>query len=356
MTTLMNKVNSLPSKPGCYIYRNKYDHIIYVGKSKCLKKRVHQYFQSPDKKEGKIQNLVREIYDLDYIVTETETDALLLECKLIKEYRPHYNSMMKNNRTYPFIKISCNKDYPGIFISNDSKEEEDVVSFGCFYNVEDAEKVIDLINQIWRTPLCKKKYFDMDSKSKACFYFHIGKCDAPCSGNISADVYNSTIKEVIKFLSGKNKKKISEIKKEMIAKSRDLEFEKAAVLRNQMTSLEKLQRRTKKFNTNLKGKDYCVFLRAYNEPCFSIFYIHDGLTLLRITLEISDRIEHELIESFSADILSQKFNVEDEEIMSLCITSIGADKLYVDVTQAVKRKNQKLLAKRIFESYNEFYE
>ena len=174
MTTLMNKVNSLPSKPGCYIYRNKYDHIIYVGKSKCLKKRVRQYFQSPDKKEGKIQNLVREIYDLDYIVTETETDALLLECKLIKEYRPHYNSMMKNNRTYPFIKISCNKDYPGIFISNDSIEEEDVVSFGCFYNVEDAENVIDLINQIGEHLYVRRSILIWILKAKLVFIFILG--------------------------------------------------------------------------------------------------------------------------------------------------------------------------------------
>lgn len=213
MSSLKNKVNSLPVKPGCYIYRNKYDTVIYVGKSKCLKKRVRQYFQNPDKKEGKIQNLIREIHDLDYIVTETETDALLLECRLIKQYKPQYNSMMKRNRPYPFISISQNKDYPGIYITDYPEQDKDVISFGCFYNKEDAEKIITLINEIWKTPLCKKKYFNDNLKERACFYYHIGKCNAPCTSNISKNDYKNTINEIVNLLRGKNKRKILEIKK-----------------------------------------------------------------------------------------------------------------------------------------------
>lgn len=355
MSALMDKVKSLPAKPGCYIYKNKQGDIIYVGKSKCLKKRVRQYFRHPEKAEGKIYHLVKEIHDFDYIVTETETDALLLECRLIKQIKPKYNAMMKRSKIYPFINIKIKNDYPGIYVSADA-DEEGAISFGCFYNRNDAQNTVDLINSVWKTPTCSKQFFTVNSKKKACFNIQIGKCNAPCCGNISIKEYKKTIKEIIEFLRGNNSKKILELKREMTVMSKKMEFEKAALIRNKMIHLQELQRRTKRFNTNLKGKDYCVFLRAYHESSFSIFYIHDGITLTRTIIDIGETIDYNEVKDFALHIIEKDYNVNEGDILSMCITAIGADKLYVDVTNILKKKNIDILAERIFSSYTDFYQ
>lgn len=353
MTTLKDKVNAAPMKPGCYLFKNKFNSIIYVGKSKCLKKRVRQYFQSFESKEWKIKKLVREIYDVEYLITETETDALLLECKLIKHYRPHYNSMMKRERPNAYLIIDYCKDYPGLYISDCMEEGNESVSLGCFYDTNDAENVVGLFNEVWNTPLCKKRFFEINTIKRPCFYFHIGKCSAPCCGYISTSDYNKIINEIIDFFRGSNKV-LSDLEVKMLSYSKELDFEKAAVIRNQISLLEKLQSRAKRFHTDLKEKDYCIFLRAYNELCFSIFYIHDGIVLSRITLSINKEINQKDLKEFCSDIMQENYNVADGEILSSCIIAISADKYYVDITDYIKGKLQEQLISCLQQHYKEF--
>lgn len=352
--SLMDKIKSLPALPGCYIYKNKDNDIIYVGKSKCLKKRVRQYFQGIDKKEGKLLHLVKDIYDFDYIVTDTETDALLLECKLIKLHLPYYNAVMKRNKRYPYICIQTKEDYPGIYTSFEA-EGANAVSFGCFYNMEDAEDFIKLINSVWRTPLCNKEYFEPKGHNRECFNKQLGRCVAPCQGNIEKAQYQKRIKEINKFLCGDNKRILADIKKEMLYMAKCLEFERAAVLRNKLNLMGELKRRIKKFHSDLRGRDFCVFLRAYNEECFSVFYIHDSIAMNKVTFDYNKTINMEDFINFSAEIFEKKSVLLDGAVLASCITKIGADKWYVDITSCIKRKNVLALAKKLLVNYTEYH-
>lgn len=354
MASLMEKVKALPALPGCYIYKNINNDIIYVGKSKCLKKRVSQYFQGMDKKEGRLLHLVKEIRDFEYIVTETETDALLLECKLIKQHMPYYNILMKRTRKYPYISIKLSEDYPGIYTTLEA-EEQGAVSFGCFYNLEDAEGVIMLINSVWRTPICNSEYFMPSTKKRECFSKQLKKCDAPCEGVIDKEEYQRRIREIIRFLRGDNKKILSDIRKEMLELSKYMEFEKAAVLRNRMNLMTELKRRTKKFHTDLRGRDFCIFLRAYNEECFSIFYVHDSCAVHKVVYEYGKVLAEADFEGFSRDIIEKKKTLEDGVVIAMCITKIGADKWYVDVDACLKRKSMEALSRKLYANYKEYH-
>lgn len=354
MASLSEKVKALPALPGCYIYKNAADEIIYVGKSKCLKKRVSQYFQGLDKKEGKLLHLVRDIRDFDYIVTETETDALLLECKLIKQHMPNYNVLMKRNRRYPYISIRISDDYPGIYTTFEA-EEAGAVSFGCFYNLEDAEGFIKLINSVWKTPICNKECFTFEKRKRECFNKQLRRCVAPCEGIIDKTEYKKRIREVIGFLRGDNKKILSNIKKEMLELSKSMEYEKAAVLRNRLNLMVDLKRRTKRFHSDLRGRDFCIFLRAYNEECFSIFYVHDSCALHRKIFDYNKELVEEDFVSFAEEILEKKITLQDGEVLAMCITKIGAHKWYVDVDSCIKRKNPMAFAKKLYVNYMEYH-
>ncbi len=362
MSTLRDKVRELPLLPGCYIFKNVSGEIIYIGKSKCLKKRVSQYFQRLDKLEkemnrpsqDKIENLVKEIYDFDYMITNTETDALLLECKLIKEHRPRYNSQLKRNRSYPFLFITKEREYPGIYISV-KEDTQDVYRFGCFRNVEDAENTLLLINSIWKTPICGQQSFDKNQK-RSCLNKQIGKCSAPCTRAMKAEEYQCVIKEVKEFLQNKNKKILQTLRKEMQQYAEALEFERALEARDKIFKLEQLQKRTRKFNTDLKNKDYCVFLRAYHEKGLSVFYIRDGIVCARMRMKVEEKPNEGAIQEFVTMVSKGMFETSEDNGLAACITAVYADKLYEDVTDVMKRKRGKeaLLLQRIRKGYLEF--
>ncbi len=347
---IYSKIKQLPKASGCYIFKNKFGEVIYVGKSKCLKNRVGQYFQNSDKKEGKIKNLVREIYDFDYIITETETDALLLECYLIKTKKPKYNSDLKRDKEYPCINIPLKTDYPSIYISTEYNLK-DTETFGSFYSENDARYTIELINSIWKTPLCNKTSFQNLKQKRPCLNYSIGKCMAPCLKIPDQEDYKEKIFEIIGFLKGKNKKVISELNKEMKEQSAQLEFEKAAVTRDKIEWLKKLQNRSKKFNTNLELKEFCVFLRAYNEKTITLFYIKNGITLIKETYMHLEDISQNEFDIFANSIFTENFNVNNGLDLSVCVTAIHADKLYIDI----KGKKLKTISTLLYNNYLEYF-
>jgi len=330
-TTLSEKIKNIPSAPGCYIFRNQANQIIYVGKSKSLKERVRQYFQKTDEKEGKYKALAKEIADIEIILTSTERDALILECKLIKQHKPRYNTQLKRKKNYPFVLIDMKKEYPTISISG--KYRQGTSCYGFFYNEDEAMELIILLNSIWQTPLCGKDSFPKDHRP--CLNFHLKKCCAPCCGQISRDDYIARIKEIQKCLSGNNTAVCRRIKREMQKASAEMNFERAARLRDTIKMLELLQRKAGRLNTSLENSRVLLFFRAFREQDFSVFYIKDGLTKARIDIPADMEIEETKLHNFANQICNDKTLSEDavdinaEKFLTTCLLDIIADKRFV---------------------------
>jgi len=316
-------IKTMPKTYGCYIFKNKHGDIIYIGKSKNLRNRVRQYFYNTSSdKRNKIIDLVREITDIEYITTENESDSLILECFLIKKHYPKYNSMLKGNASFPFIKINLSQDYPTIRIVEHKDELCDF--FGYFYSQWDAQDAIEILSRVYKTPTCNKKKFTKNAR--ACLRYHLDKCTAPCEMLINKGQYVKTIKEVISFLRNENIEIISRLSTEYDKCIENLEFEKAKVLHENMTAMRYLSRKMKKLNSDLDGNKFLLFFRALNEPTFSVFYIENRVVLDR---KIFDNISEEEIFEYSKKIMNRDFFINDEYIKINYLLEIYADKYFV---------------------------
>ena len=342
-------LNNIPKQPGCYIFKNKQQIIIYIGKSKSLHNRVKQYFYaaaSDGCSDGynKYAEMAREICEVETIVTDTETNALILEYHLIKKHKPKYNSLLKNTYPYPFIKIDLSQEYPAISIS-DKEFDDGCEYFGNFYGIGDAFRTIELIHSIWQTPICQKESF---SGNKPCLNYHIGKCMAPCGKMIDSIAYREKINEIVKCLNGNFYSTISRLNKEMQNASKTLNFEKAASIRDSINGLNRLKKKQKRLYTKLGNKDVYVFLRAFKEQCFSIFYIKNGITLSRADFPDLCEPDEKRLEAFARDNKQGIINIENGALMTTCLLDISADKLFV---QAPSKTKPEQLAKKLKSGY-----
>ena len=344
------EIGNIPKLPGCYIFRNSREEIIYIGKSKSLHNRVRQYFyvvNDTSYRYNKYTDLAKEIHTIETIVTDTETDALILECQLIKRHKPKYNSQLKRTRAYPFIKINVKNKYPSLTIT-ESSGEAGMEFFGSFYSKDDAFSAIELINSIWQTPLCLKESWE---NVRPCLNYHIGKCCAPCGKMVESETYRQKAVEVVKCLKGNFKPTLNRLNKEMKEAAGSLEFEKAAKLRDSIDGLLRLQSKQKRIYTDLDNKDVYLFLRAYNERRYSIFFIKNGIMLNRIAFTDLAEPDYECLEAFIQENAGGKITVSDGSFLTRCILDIGASKLFVP---AYKRANVVQLAKKLKNSYKEF--
>ena len=347
MKNLKEKIKDIPECPGCYIWKNKDGEILYIGKSKSLRKRVSQYIRRPEQKEGKLAILAQRVTDVEYITTPTETDALLLECQLIKTHLPPFNSQLKHDRSYPFIRIDVKSEYPAISVAHE-KYNDDALYFGCFYGSQDALNSIKVINKIWYTPLCNKQTFQ--KKSRTCLLYHLGKCCGPCERKITIESYKDILNEVIAFLSGKSRKAKMNLKTAMAEAATEMEFEKAAILRNTLTELEELERKVRRLNTLFTNRDVYLFLRAFNEDGFSLFLIRDGITLHRMT---SSNLNLDLVQlnQFLIQIEDQEFNLHKQEKLTTHLMDIFADKYFINIKKGSKGPG---LLRRLQKEYQHF--
>ncbi len=334
MLSLSEKIQQLPLLPGCYLFKNKRGEIIYIGKSKALRNRVKQYFQNTKDKDEKIVRLVKEIVDFDYILTPTESEALILECTLIKKHKPHYNAALKKDKIFPYLKIDLDSEYPNLTVAYE-KNSDAGEYFGCFYRENDVLQVVELINSVWQTPICNKN-FHINHKGKACLHYHMKKCCAPCERRISPEEYSAKITDIVKFIHGKNNKIIPALKKIMLTQAQQMNFENAAQTRDKITKLGSLKRKAKRFNAVLEDKDVFVFFRAYNEQAFILFFIRNGEALLKVNFNTIENIDSSLLENFVSSILSNQFNIEDGSVLAKYIGEIGADKLYITAPTPTK--------------------
>ena len=244
MFLIEEELKKLPGKPGVYIMHGEKDEIIYVGKAVSLKNRVRQYFQSSRNKGAKIEQMVTHITRFEYIVTDSELEALVLECNLIKEHRPKYNTMLKDDKTYPFIKVTVNEPYPRVLFSRTMKKDK-AKYFGPYTSSTAVKDVIELVRKIYMVRSCNRNLPRDCGKDRPCLYYYMKQCTAPCQGNVSEEAYKQNIGQVLHFLNGNYKETIDQLTEKMMTASEDMRFEDAAGYRDLINSIRRIGERQK---------------------------------------------------------------------------------------------------------------
>ena len=267
MFNIEEELKKLPNKPGVYVMRDKNDTIIYVGKAISLKNRVRQYFRK-NNKTARIEKMVSLIDHFEYIVVDNEAEALILECNLIKKNRPKFNVLLKDDKTYPYIKIDVKSDYPGVFITrrviNDGSKY-----FGPYANPGVAKEMIDFIKQKYKIRQCRT----LKNRERPCLNYHINRCLAPCMGYVTPQKYKKQIDEIIDLLEGKTEKIIKELENQMQEASIKLEFEKAAELRDRIQSIERVSEKQKVSNISENNIDVIGIAKSDIQICIEIFFV-----------------------------------------------------------------------------------
>ena len=270
-----DELKKLPGKPGVYLMHGEKDEIIYVGKAISLKNRVRQYFQPSRNRGAKIDQMVTHITRFEYIVTDSELEALVLECNLIKEHRPKYNTMLMDDKSYPFIKVTTGEAYPRIMMARQMKKDKSKY-FGPYTSVTAVKDTIELIRKLYRLRSCNRILPRDIGKERCCLYHHIKQCDAPCQGYISKDEYRKSIDEVIRFLNGNFDGILKELEEKMQAASEALEFEKAIEYRELLNSVKKVAQKQKITDSSGEDRDVLAVACQEDDAVVQVFFIRGG--------------------------------------------------------------------------------
>ena len=265
------ELTKVPHSPGVYLMHDDTDEIIYVGKARNLSHRVHQYFQDSHSEGVKKDIMVSRIAYFEYIVTDTEVEALVLECNLIKQHKPKYNTLLTDDKTYPFIKVTVNEKYPRVLFTREMKHDGSAY-FGPFISALAIKDTINLLQKIYHVRSCS----NMPSDGRECLYYHIGMCEAPCTGKQSAEDYGERIKGVLEFLNGKFEPVLNELNTKMAEASENLEFEQAAEYRDLYRSVASLKEKQKITKSDGSDRDIIAIARDGAEAVVQIFFIRDG--------------------------------------------------------------------------------
>ena len=340
MFHIEEELKKLPAKPGVYIMHDKDDNIIYVGKAISLRNRVRQYFRKNNKTK-RIQNMVALIDHFEYIVVDNEAEALILECNLIKKNRPKFNVLLKDDKTYPYIKINVKDDFPSVYITrkilNDGAKY-----FGPYANAGAAKEMIDFIKEKFKIRQCRTfKYRD-----RPCLNYHIKKCFAPCMGYISKEDYHKQVQEVIEILEGKTDKIEKQIEKEMKEAAENRQYEKAAYLRDKKMAIEKISERQKVSNITENDIDVIGIAKTQFEVCIEIFFIRKSKMLGREHYFFNDLVDEEDSQILSEfvkqyyvgnNVLPNKImmreEIEDKEIIEEWLTKEAGRRVQIKTPQ-----------------------
>ena len=275
MFQIEEELKKLPGQPGVYIMHDAKDAIIYVGKAISLKNRVRQYFQSSRDKTAKIKQMVSKIARFEYIVTDSELEALVLECNLIKEHRPRYNTMLKDDKTYPYIKVTASEEYPRILFSRQIKKDKNKY-FGPFTSAGAVKDTIELIRKIYRIRACSRKLPQDMGKDRPCLYYHIHQCDAPCQGYISQADYQKSVKQAVGFLNGQYEPVMKYLEEKMRTASETMEFEKAIEYRDLLDSVRKVAQKQKITSQSMEDRDIIAMAKDERDAVVQVFFVRDG--------------------------------------------------------------------------------
>ncbi len=281
MFQIEEELKKLPAKPGVYIMHDEKDEIIYVGKAVSLKNRVRQYFQSSRNKGVKIEQMVTHIARFEYIITDSELEALVLECNLIKEHRPKYNTMLKDDKSYPFIKVTVHEAYPRVLFARRMKKDK-AKYFGPYTSAGAVKDVIELVRKLYQVRSCSRVLPRDCKKERPCLYYHMKQCNAPCQGNISQEEYAKNIDEALRFLNGDFGKVIEKLTEKMQAASEEMRFEDAAACRDLIQSIRRIGERQKITGYGQEERDIIAVsmddsqdLRE-QDAVVQVFFVRDG--------------------------------------------------------------------------------
>ena len=311
---LQDKLDSLPDKPGVYIYRDSQDRVIYVGKSIHLRHRVRSYFHASAQQHNKTRELVAHIDDIEFILTDTELEALILECELIKKHRPRYNIRLKDDKSYPYIKITWYEDYPRIFASRRMVQDGSRY-YGPYTSSSAVHQTLDLLRKMFPYRSCNREITGKDRR--ACLYYHIGRCLAPCVGKADAGEYRAVISRVCSFLEGRDQKIVNDLEKRMKEAATKLDFESAAAYRDQVKSV-KLVTQQKIVSGTRKDQDIVAFARDDGQACAQVFFIRHGKIIGRehFVLEgTTDEDDAVILEAFLQQFYNKAAYVPPEILM-----------------------------------------
>lgn len=275
MFDIQEELKKLPAKPGVYIMHDEKDTIIYVGKAISLKNRVRQYFQSSRNLGIKKEQMVQQIARFEYIITDSELEALVLECNLIKEHRPKYNTMLKDDKSYPFIKVTVNEEYPRVLFARQMKKDKSKY-FGPYTSAGAVKDSLELIRKLYHVRTCNRNLPKDIGKERPCLYYHIKQCKAPCQGYISKEEYRMQIEGVLDFLNGDYKKLLRELEEKMLQASEELRFEDAVEYRDLMQSIQKIGERQKITGSQGEDKDVIAMAADEEDAVVQVFFIRDG--------------------------------------------------------------------------------
>ena len=275
MFNIEEELKKLPGKPGVYIMHDASDAIIYVGKAISLKNRVRQYFQSSRNKGAKIERMVTQIARFEYIITDSELEALVLECNLIKEHRPKYNTMLKDDKSYPFIKVTVEEAYPRVLFARRMKKDKSRY-YGPYTSAGAVKETIELLHKLYRIRTCNRNLPRDIGLDRPCLNYHIHQCQAPCQGYVSKEEYRESVNQVVSFLSGNYEPVLQMLEKKMQDASDALEFEKAIEYRELLSSVRAVAQKQKITNSDGEDKDVLALAKDEHDAVVQVFFVRDG--------------------------------------------------------------------------------
>ncbi len=305
MFDIEEELKKLPGKPGVYIMHDKQDAIIYVGKAISLKNRVRQYFQSSRGKSPKIQQMVANIAYFEYIVVDSEMEALVLECNLIKEHRPKYNTMLKDDKSYPYIKVTVNEKFPRVIYARRQKKDK-AKYFGPYTSGGAVKETLELLRKTYFYRSCSRALTGEKDTERPCLYYHIGQCKAPCQGYITEEEYRKNIEGILEFLNGNYGLLTKRLTAEMLEASERMEFEKAAEYRDLLNSVKKLTQQQKASDNEGSNRDIIAFATAEDEAVVQVFFVRDGKMIGREHFYLTG-VRNEERPDIMADFLKQYY-------------------------------------------------
>lgn len=310
MFDIKAELKKLPREPGVYIMHDKDDKILYVGKAVNLKNRVSQYFQK-SVKSPRIEKMISKIVRFEYIVTDNEVEALILECNLIKKHRPPYNVMLKDDKTYPYIKVTLKEQFPRVFITR-SFINDGSKYYGPYTDITAVHKMLDFVKDLFPLKMCRTEFKEISKENRPCLNYHIKKCLAPCRGEVSVVEYREMIRKVCDFLDGKIDEIIKQLTDEMQEASKNLEFEKAGNLRDKLFALKKISEKQTMNNLNKDDMDVIGINKIGDTANIEVFTVRSGKLVGRekyTFYEVTDVEESELSDSFIKQFYSTRFYI-----------------------------------------------
>ena len=347
---IQEELKKLPHEPGVYIMHDKSDAIIYVGKAKDLHSRVRSYFRENIGRGPWIDRMVRLITYFEYIVTDSELESLVLENNLIKEHRPKYNTMLVDDKTYPYIKVTVDEEFPKIVLTRKVKKDRSRY-FGPYTSALAVRDTIELVNKLYRLRTCNKYIKEGEVNDRPCLNYHMGLCLAPCRGNIAADEYSKSVDEALSFLGGNVKEVLTELEQKMLKQSEELLFEEAASTRDLIASIKHTTQKQKITDSDLDDKDVIAMSKSESDAVVQVFFIRAGKLIGRehfYMKGVEDRQSKDILEDFVKQFyagtpfipkeIMLQYDIDDVDLLESWLSDKRGSRTYIRIPKAGKKE------------------